>query len=408
MLEKSFGLLFFLKQPKNHKTGPRYLYLRITVDGAARELSTKRLWEPSRWSSEAGRATGNKEDAKSLNIYIDTLRSKVYDARRMMVEADKLLTAEALKNILSGKGEAKRMILKIFRHHNEQMKELVGHEFAPGTLERYRTSLEHTCSFIQWKYGVDDMDIRKLDYEFISEYAFWLKSIRHCSHNTTMKYLSNFKKVVLRCVRNGWLLRDPFLEFKMSKKEVVRTALTEKELQSIAEKSFPSERLNYVRDIFLFSCYTGLAYIDVKKLKRSEIIIGMDGEKWLFTRRQKTETPTKVPLLPVALEIVDRYADHPQCSSQGYVLPVLSNQKMNAYLKEIADVCGISKNLTFHIARHTFATTITLSNGVPIETVSKMLGHKSLKQTQHYAKILDKKVSEDMKALKNKLSASGT
>lgn len=236
MLEKSFGLLFFLKQPKNHKIGPRCLYLRITVDGAARELSTKRLCEPSRWSSEAGRAIGNKEDAKSLNMYLDTLRAKVYDARRMMLEADKPVTAEALKNVLAGKSEARRMILEIFRHHNEQMKELVGHEFAPGTLERYRTSLEHTRSFIEWKYGVDDMDVRKLDYEFISEYAFWLKSVRHCSHNTTMKYLSNFKKIVLRCVRNGWLLRDPFLEFKMSKKEVVRMALTEKELQSIAAK----------------------------------------------------------------------------------------------------------------------------------------------------------------------------
>jgi integrase len=179
--------------------------------------------------------------------------------------------------------------------------------------------------------------------------------------------------------------------------------LTDKELLLIYSKIFTTERLNYVKDIFLFCCYTGLAYIDVKKLKRAEITTGTDGEWWIFTRRQKTETVSKIPLLPVALKIVEKYANNAECSQHGSVLPVLSNQKMNAYLKEIADVCGISKNLTFHIARHTFATTVTLSNGVPIETVSKMLGHKSLKQTQHYAKILDLKISEDMQLLRDKL-----
>jgi site-specific recombinase XerD len=404
MMEKSFGLFFFLKQPKNYTTGPKYVYLRLTVDGAAREISTKRLWEPARWSAAASRATGSKEDAKSLNQYLETLRTKVHEARRTLLEADKPVTAEALKQVLTGQAEDKRMVLAIFQQHNQQMEALVGREFAPGTLERYRTSLAHTRSFLQWKYGVGDMDIRKLDYEFISEYAFWLKSVRHCSHNTTMKYLSNFKKVVLHCVRNGWLNRDPFLDFKLNKKEVVRTALTEKELQTITAKSFTSERLNQVKDIFLFSCYTGLAYADVKKLKRSEIALGPDGEPWLLTHRQKTDTASKIPLLPLALEIIKRYQNYPPCATTGKVLPVLSNQKMNAYLKEIADVCGINKNLTFHIARHTFATTITLNNGVPIETVSKMLGHKSLKQTQHYAKTLDTKIGEDMNTLKKRLA----
>ena len=184
-----------------------------------------------------------------------------------------------------------------------------------------------------------------------------------------------------------------------------RSFLTEAELQDMAAKQFPTERLNYVRDIFLFSCFTGLAYADVKKLKRSEIRIGVDGEKWIFTKRQKTDTPSRIPLLPMAQEITNRYQDYPPCVNADKLLPVLSNQKMNAYLKEIAGTCGINKNLTFHIARHTFATTVTLSNGVPLETVSKMLGHKSLKQTQHYAKILDKKISEDMMVLRNKLVA---
>ncbi len=217
-----------------------------------------------------------------------------------------------------------------------------------------------------------------------------------------MKYLSNFRKIVNRSIRNGWLQRDPFLGFKMTKREVERIALTEFELQALASKQFPTERLSIVRDIFLFSCYSGLAYADVKKLKRSEIVIGIDGEKWLMSKRQKTDIAARIPLLPSAMSIVNRYANNPQCIMEGRVLPVLSNQKMNAYLKEIADLCEISKKMTYHIARHTFATTVTLSNGVPIETVSKMLGHRNLKTTQHYARILDIKISEDMKELRKK------
>lgn len=178
----------------------------------------------------------------------------------------------------------------------------------------------------------------------------------------------------------------------MSKKEVVREILTEEELQILMTKELTNPRIRQVRDIFIFSCFTGLAYIDAKKLKRSEIVIGVDGERWIYTRRKKTDSPTRIPLLPVVLDIIQAYKDHPQCVNQDCLLPVPSNCKLDAYLKEVADLCGINKLLTFHIARHTFATTVTLNNGVPIETVSKMLGHKSIKITQ----ILDKKVSEDM------------
>lgn len=221
-----------------------------------------------------------------------------------------------------------------------------------------------------------------------------------------MKYLTNFKKIVMICVKNGWLARDPFSNFQMSRKAVNRVALTEAELNRIAEKDFGNDRLNQVRDVFLFCCFTGLAYIDVYKLNRKDIIDGIDNEKWLVIERQKTESQSRIPLLPVALEILDRYADHPHCEAKGKLLPVSSNQKTNAYLKEIADLCRIEKYLTFHLARHTFATTVTLTNGVPIESVSKMLGHSSIKTTQIYAKIVDRKISDDMKVLKAKLSLS--
>jgi site-specific recombinase XerD len=205
---------------------------------------------------------------------------------------------------------------------------------------------------------------------------------------------------------NGWLNKDPFSNYKAKVKDVVRVCLTEEEIQTIINKDFKIERVAMVRDIFVFSCFTGLAYIDVKQLTKNNISLGIDGDKWIFKNRQKTDTTSKIPLLPMAQEIINKYENHPVCINEDRLLPILSNQKMNAYLKEIADLCEINKDLTFHIARHTFATTITLSNGVPLETVSKMLGHTSLKTTQHYAKILDKKISEDMMILKSKFKKS--
>lgn len=351
------------------------------------------------------RVIGNSEEAKNVNACLEAFRMRVYDYQREIMLQGLPLTLDAIRNKWLGiSSERARMLLEIFDQHNEQMKALVGKEFSPLTLERYITSRKHTHDFMKWKYKIEDIDIQKLNYEFITDYEFWLKSVRKCDHNTTIKYLSNFKKIVNICLKNAWLARDPFLGFKMTKREVERPFLTDSELQTIASKTFLAPRINQVRDIFLFCCYTGLAYADVKKLTRNEISTGIDGEKWIFTHRQKTETASSIPLLPPAIEILERYKDHPQCENEGRLLPVLSNQKMNAYLKEIADTCDIVKKMTTHTARHTFATTVTLTNGVPIETVGRMLGHRNLKTTQHYAKILDKKVSEDMGQLRQKFN----
>jgi site-specific recombinase XerD len=403
MLEKSFSLHFYLKKPKNYLKGSMPIYLRITVDGIPKEISTGRQCDPARWNANADRCNGTKEDAKSLNAFLDILQTKVYEVRRKLLEKNEIITAERLKNTLKGTDGTVRMLMKIFQQHNDEVKNLVGKDFAPGTLERYKTSYDHTKSFMEWKYGVSDLDIKKLDYEFVSQYEVWLKSIRNCNHNTSIKYISNFRKIVNRCIRNGWLDKDPFVGFKMTKKEVIPEFLTEHELNRIASKKFTSERLSQVRDVFLFCCYTGLAFVDVEKLKPSEIGIGIDGTKWIFTHRQKTDTLSRIPLLPVAIDILEKYEDHHDCINSGKVLPVLSNQKYNDYLKEIAGICGINKKFTTHTARHTFATTVTLSNGVPMESVSKMLGHKNIKTTQHYAKVLDKKISDDMNILKTKI-----
>jgi len=403
MMEKTLGLLFYLKPAKNDRGEGRFIYFRITIDGKSNEISLKRKWITTRWNSATGRAQGSKEDAKALNVFLDTVARNVHYARRKLMDAGKEVTSEMVRNVLLGQDETKRMVLELFKTHNDQMEKLIGKDYAYGTFQRFQTSLDHTRSFILWKYEKSDMDIRDLDYDFISEYAFWLKSVRNCGHNATMKYLSNFKKIVLSCVKKGWLPRDPFSGFKLARREKVREFLTKEELKAVEEKKIEIERVAHVRDIFVFCCYTGLAYIDVKQLKRTELLKGIDGKKWLMTQRQKTESPTRLPLLQKALEIVQKYSSHPECIKSDLVLPVLSNQKMNSYLKEVADICGVTKVLTFHTARHTFATTVTLSNGVPIETVSRMLGHKNLVQTQHYAKIIDLKVSEDMQRLEDRL-----
>jgi site-specific recombinase XerD len=381
------------------------IYLRITVDGIPREISTARQCDPDRWNANSGRAYGTTEQVKSLNAFLEALQTKVHEARLRLLEKNESINTDALMNLLKGKKDKSKMILVIFQQHNDQMKSLVGKDFSPATLERYETSMRHTKSFIEWKYGASDIDIARLDFEFVLQYEFWLKTNRHCNHNSAIKYIANFRKIINRCIRTGWLDKDPFVGFKMTKREVVPEYLTQHELETVAAKKFDSERLNQVRDIFVFCCYTGLAFADVKKLKSSEIGVGIDGSKWIFTNRQKTDTISKIPLLPICLEIIERYKNHPVCLNAERVLPVLSNQKYNEYLKEIATLCGINKKMTTHAARHTFATTVTLSNGVPIESVSKMLGHKNLKTTQHYARVLDKKISEDMNSLRNKLQA---
>lgn len=404
MVSKTFGLLFFQRKTKAYVKGTLPIYLRLTINGQRIELSAKRSCEPSKWNSSAGRASGTKEDVRILNAYLDTLQRTVYEAYRLLLESKEEITSQRIKDVLTGVSEKPRMLLEIFLEHNDQMQALIGNGYAKMTYKRYQTTLEHTRAFLKWKYRISDIAISKLNYSFITDFEFYLRSERKCAHNSTMKYLTNFKKIVLLCVKKDWLPKDPFYGFNLATKEIAKPFLTQEELDSVAKKVFATQRLTIVRDIFLFSCYTGLAYVDVHKLKRSEIAYGMDGEKWVFTNRQKTEVSSRIPLLPVCLEILKRYESHPQCVNRDKVLPVWSNQKLNEYLKEIADLCDITKRLTYHVARHTFATTVTLNNGVPIETVAKMLGHKTLRMTQHYAKILDKKVSEDMQQLRKKLA----
>jgi len=401
-------LSFQLKNSKADESGKAPIYARITINGLRTEFSLKRYLLPEKWVSGAGVAKGTNEESKTINAFLSTVRLKLGEHYRVLMEANKPITPETVKNAYLGILEKGKTIIDVFRYHNSQVKELLDKDFSFGTYERYCTALSHTQEFIQWKYKVSDLEIRQINYEFITEFEYYLKTVRKCSHNTAIKYITNFKKIIRICIGNGWLERDPFTNYKITSREVERECLSEAELDAVASREFPTQRLEQVRDIFLFCCFTGLAYSDVKKLSKDHIIMGIDGEKWIRINRTKTDTRSSIPLLPIPSGIIDKYATNPKCKAEDRLLPVLTNQKMNGYLKEIADLCGIAKNITSHLARHTFATTVTLTNGVPLESVSKMLGHKSVRTTQHYAKIVDRKVSDDMQLLKAKFSTKSS
>lgn len=403
-MNNSFSLLFYIKKCKADSYGKANIYLRITLNGERAELSIRRKVLVDNWDTNSNLAKGNSKESHEINRYITTIKNKVYNIEQLYLSQGKPITAISLRDAYLGKDSSKKMLLEIFEDHNKRVNKLVGSDFAAGTAERYRTAKKHVSEYIQKEYGVKDILVKDVNHKFITGFEYYLKTERNCGHNTAIKYITNFKKIIRIAFANDWIDKDPFLHWKAKLKTVDREFLTEEEIQKMVEKELHTERLDQVKDIFIFCCFTGLAYADVKKLSKDDIVIGIDGDRWIKIKRTKTDTRSNIPILPTAEALIEKYANQSDSLTNGRLLPVLSNQKMNAYLKEIADLCEINKNLTFHLARHTFATTVTLTNGVPIESVSKMLGHKSLRTTQHYAKILDRKVSDDMKALRNKLS----
>jgi site-specific recombinase XerD len=403
-MKAKITLHIYAKTTKANAAGQLPIYIRLTVDGQRLEFSSKKFIEKSKWSPELSKMKGSSEEARTLNNYLDLMKSKVFNIQMELLHKNEDLSLENFKSRILGTHQREQMLIPIYQNHNDKIEELIGNGYAYGTLERFKISLKHTQEFILWKYNIADISINKIDYAFVTEFEFYLRSVKKCNNNTAVKYVRNFRKIIKICLDNDWLDKNPCSRYEGKMKEVERDFLTEEELNRIYNKRFSSERLTLVKDIFIFSCYTGLAYVDVKGLKKDHIAIGIDGQKWIFKNRQKTDTKSKIPVLPIAQEIIQKYTNHPKCLNEDSILPILSNQKMNGYLKEIGDICDIPKEITFHMARHTFATSVTLTNGVPIETVSKMLGHKNIQTTQHYAKILDKKVSEDMMVLRNKMA----
>lgn len=403
MLESSFGLVFFLKIPRN-ESKIRTIYLRITVDGIPKETSTKRKWDISRWDQKLERAVGTREDAKSINMFLESLTLKINEYKTENIYNGKLITAQKIMDYILGKNAARVKVLEEFQKHNDEMTALLGKGYAKGTLDRFTITINHLRAFIRIKFNAEDLEFSDLNLEFIKDFQFYLRSVRNCSNNTTLKYIANFKKIVLRAIDNEVILKDPFKNFKAKKSKIIKKPLSTQELYELERHYFSTDRLNVVRDVFVFQCYTGLAYIDVYQLKKTDIKVGVDKQSWIMSERQKTGSATNVPLLPQALKIIDKYKDHPLCLQRGTVLPVASNQKMNEYLKEIALLCAFPFTLNTHMARRTFGSTVTLQNNVPINVVKEMLGHSSVKQTEAYAITEQVTVGREMALLNKRIN----
>ena len=401
MLEKQLSINFFLK-PGKEKSNLRGVYLRITVDGVRRETSLSHRWDVNRWNQKSGRANGAKEDAKTLNYILDTIVSKLTKYKLELLSNEEPITASVLMDYIQGKRTSKAKVLEEFQKQNDEILKLVPKEYAIGTHERYVTARSHVAEYIRYIYGKEDIEFRELNYEFVIGYEHYLKTVRSCSNNTAIKYISNFKKIVLRAVAKGIIASNPFIQYKPKKTKLNKKPLSKEELSVLENKEFQNERISTVRDVFVFQCYTGLAYIDVFQLKKSDITKDEEGNFWIRTNRQKTDANIAIPLLPKAIEIMEKYKDHPYCIDKDIVLPVRSNQKMNEYLKEIAALCAISE-LNTHKARRTFGSTVTLGNGVPIHVVKEMLGHHSVKQTEEYALTEEEAIKTEMQILKGKL-----
>lgn len=402
-MNAKISVLFYAKKSKTKSNLRVPIYLRITVNGKRAEFSTGKDVEISKWSSAQNRLKGNSEEARAINKYLDILKSNVLVLENKLALSRESFDAIDIKNLLTGANTTERYLIPIFEEHNSKIEKLLGKEYAPATLKNFKTCLAHLKEFL-WKFHKkSDIDIQKLEPSFLNDFDFFLRTKPNINNNSAVKHTKNLSKILKLCYQNNWIEKDLVIFYKGKFQEVNVNFLTEEEIKTIKNKDFIGSGLNIVRDIFIFSCYTGLAYIDIFNLTKEQITIGVDGNLWIITNRQKTGINSNIPLLPIAEEIIKKYENHPLVSNSGKLLPVYSNQKVNEYLKTIADNCNINKKLTFHCARHTFATTVTLSNNVSMESVSKMLGHKSIKTTQHYAKILDKKVSEDMNNLKKRL-----
>ena len=399
-MKSTFNVLYYLKRNAIRRDGSMPIITRVTVDGIIAQFNTKLEIQPNNWSVKMGRVIGHSFDSKKQNAQLNEIKASLHSIYHELQRKDNYVTAEKVKNEFLGINENHETLLSLFQKHNEDVKKLIGVSKSAGTYQKYEVTRKHLQKFMQIKYQITDISLKEIKNLFVCDFEIYLLTTAACNTNTTAKFMQFFKRIILIARNNGLISTDPFANFKIRLVNVDRGYLTQEDVEKILKKEFVIKRLELVRDIFIFSCFTGLSYIDVKNLTNKEIRTSFDNNLWIMTKRQKTKVDSNILLLDVPKMIIEKYKG---MSVNDQVLPILSNQKMNAYLKEVGDLCEVDKELTFHLARHTFATTITLAKGVPIETVSKMLGHTNIRTTQIYARITDSKISNDMQALAGKL-----
>ncbi|QCX39029.1 site-specific integrase [Aureibaculum algae] len=396
----TFGVIFFTRKSRSN-LNELSIYARITVDGKRAEISLKRCIEVCNWDNSKARARGTSSNSRNLNKYLDQVYGQLLDCHRQLLEEFKIISAKSIKARYLGEDDQLKTLNELIRYHNTNMVSVL----KAGTMKNYYTTERYLNKFLAQKLKADDIYLKQLNYRFIIDFEQFLRNYnpttkrKTLTNNGVMKHLERFKKMINLAIKLEWLVKNPFSRFQLRFDKYDRQYLSQRELELIENTYFKSERLERVKDIFIFSCYTGLSYIDVKQLTIHQIVKGIDANFWIYTKREKTNETVKIPILPKALVIVEKYKVISKEIGSELLLPLYSNQKTNSYLKEIAKACGIRKNISFHVARHTFATTVLLSNGVPIETVSKLLGHTKLSTTQIYARVLEHKISEDIQNL---------
>ena len=397
----TFRILFWLNSAKT-KEGLAPIYARITVNGRRAEISLRRQCAPENWDDRAHRIKGRNPQTTLLNNYLDAKYAKLLQCYEDLLKEDGVITAQAIKSRFLGADATFKSLKDIIKHHKTTMGEVL----KPGTLKNYGATEKYLTEYLSQEHKTADIYLKNISYQFVIGFDKFLRrqkdksGKKQLSNNGVMKHMERFKKLTNLSIKFGWMDKDPFRDYKMKFEKFDRAYLNQRELNYIEKTRFSRVTLETTKDIFLFACYTGLSYVDVKHLTTDNLIQGINGKDWIYCRREKSQISMKIPLLEKAQQILDKYRN----PVSEFLLPVYSNQKTNSYLKEIADQCKISKKLSFHVARHTFATTITLSNGVPIETVSKLLGHSKLSTTQIYARVVDQKIGDDMDLLQSKLS----
>lgn len=399
----TFSILFIIQKGKTNQEGRAPILARITINKRMVHISTRQSILPERWLSKECKTVGLTKEEKQLNRFLEDFKGLIYSKYNELLLSGEVITADKLKQAISSKGEKCISLLDLYDDFLQDYARLVGHKTSKRTYDKYVLVRNRLAQYLRESYNLVDMPLRDISPKFIHGFDTFLRTTYNVANNHAMKMMQKFRTIYQTAIDNGWVQKNPFASIKIHFDVVDREFLTKQELVDIIQKPMTSKRLDQVRDVFVFCCFCGLAYCDVAKLTTDNLVDGDDGRTWLRTRRQKTDTPVDVPLLEIPMTILRKYDGQ---ITGDKLLPVPSNQKCNDYLKEIASICGIDKELTFHMARHTFSTTVTLSNGVPIETVSKMLGHRNIRTTQIYAKVIHDKVSADMDALAERLNGT--
>lgn len=402
----NFRVSFFLKKAKLLKNGEASVAMRITVDGQRVENNIRKSILPNLWDQSKERAKGTSAAAVDLNRFIEDARIRIHQIVTELQQTGAEINPLIVQQRFYGVGQVRkqeRTILQVIQEHNDEAKQLIGKDFVEITWRRYETMKRYLGELIKQKYGVDDLPLSDFTGEVIRAYEVYLKTEKDLCQNTLIRYMKALKKITNRCLANDWIQKDPFAGIKFREEPTEPEFLTLEEVDRIYNCNPGSKRLEVIRDMFLMSAFTGLAFTDVSQLTEDHIVTDNDGNKWIRKPRQKTKQMSNIPLLDVPLAIIEKYQGDKKATKKGVLLPIPCNQVMNRYLKEIATICKINKHLTMHTARHTYAT-LCLSQGVSLKNVSKMLGHASVKMTERYARVLDSSILHDMNAIRDTLN----